>query len=261
MTEVNIFFKKLLAKRNSLSSLESQVLEYILQYPNKVIEKNIEEFANEIFVSTATVSRTCKKLGFKGYQQLKYALSQYTIARGKEEQEHSSSRKSNLDRHLSRFKKEINDTLLKINQDKISQVAKLLEKSNFVEFFGVGASYPSCIDAARKLTFAGKISSARNDWDELRAVAKSLTEKDLAIFISHSGETLHLIEYASILNERKVPFILLAGVDDSYLESMAKVTIAAYSESYYYDEIDMSSRFTINLLMDLILFQYLDALQ
>lgn len=36
VAEVNIFFKKLIAKRKDLSKLESQVLEYILKYPNKV---------------------------------------------------------------------------------------------------------------------------------------------------------------------------------------------------------------------------------
>lgn len=61
MAEINIFFKKLIAKRKDLSNLELQVLDYILKYPNKVSELNIDEFSEKIFVSTATVSRTCKK--------------------------------------------------------------------------------------------------------------------------------------------------------------------------------------------------------
>lgn len=139
----------------------------------------------------------------------------------------------------------------------IARAVDLLNNSNLVELFGVGISFSFCSDAARKLTFGGKISSARNDWDELRAVANNLKPTDLAILFSHSGETLHLMEYANILKERQVPFILLAGTQNSYLETLADLTLIAYSESFYYDDIDMSSRFTINLLMDLIIFEYI----
>ncbi|MER2173141.1 MAG: MurR/RpiR family transcriptional regulator [Carnobacterium sp.] len=255
MAEVNIFFKKLIAKRKDLSKLESQVLEYILKYPNKVAELTIDEFANEIYISTATVSRTCKKLGFKGYQQLKYALDQYNLT--KEDFHQGDKKNADIAEHITRFQKETEKTLAEVNPSQITRAVELLTNSNLVEFFGVGVSFPFCSDAARKLTFAGKISSARNDWDELRAVANNMKSNDLAILLSHSGETLHLMEYANILKQKQVPFILLAGTQNSYLETLADFTITAYSESFYYKDIDMSSRFSISLLMDLIIFEYI----
>lgn len=257
MSEVNLFFKKLLVKRKELSTLESQVLEYMLKYPNKVSELKIDEFANAIYVSTATVSRTCKKLGFKGYQQLKYALDQYKGSIATEEQDHEEKQIGEIGGHISRFQKEMERTMTELNTANIKKVVELLNMSQMVEFFGVGASFPFCSDAARKLTFAGKIASARSDWDELRVVASHLKPTDIAILISHSGETLHLIEYATILKERQVPFILLTGTRGSHLESLADLTLIAYSESHYYGEIDMTSRFTVNLLMDLIIIEYI----
>lgn len=105
LADINIFFKKLIAKRKDLSNLESQVLEYILKYPNKVAELNIDEFSEGIFVSTATVSRTCKKLGFKGYQQLKYSLDQYNLI--KEEFYQENQRNADIAEHITRFQKEL----------------------------------------------------------------------------------------------------------------------------------------------------------
>lgn len=255
MVETNLFFKKLLAKRKELSTLETQVLEYMLKYPDKVSELNIDEFANTIYVSTATVSRTCKKLGFKGYQQLKYALDQYKGA--KEEPRHEEKLIGEIAGHVNRFKKEMKQTVSALNTASVLKAVDLIKASQLVEFFGVGASFPCCSEAARKLTFAGKISSARNDWDELRAVASNLRPSDIAIIISHSGETLHLIEYATILNQRHVPLIVLTGTQGSQLEKFADLTLTAYSENHYYDEIDMSSRFTIDLLMDLVVIEYI----
>ena len=258
MAEVTLFFKKLLAKRKDLSTLESQVLEYMLKYPDRVSEKTIDEFASEIFVSTATVSRTCKKLGFKGYQQLKYALDQYKGTREEiKERQTDDLPSSEIEEHIQRFKKEMNQAMDGLDHKNIFKVVDWLKKSQLVEFFGVGASFPFGSDAARKLTFAGKISSARTDWDELRAVANSMRPTDVAVFLSHSGETLHLIEYAAILKERQVPVVLISGTKGSHLESVADLTLTAYSKSYYCDDIDMSSRFTMNLLIDLIIFEYI----
>lgn len=257
MAEVTLFFKKLLAKRKDLSTLESQVLEYMLKYPNKVSEKTIDEFANEIFVSTATVSRTCKKLGFKGYQQLKYALDQYTGTKEEVTKQQDSQSSEEIDSHIVRFQKEMKRAMMDVDAAGILSVVETIKNSQLVEFFSVGASFPFGSDAARKLTFAGKISSARSDWDELRAVAHNMNPTDVAIILSHSGETLHLIEYAAMLKERHVPVILISGTKGSYLESIADLTLTAYSKSFYCETIDMSSRFTMNLLIDLIIFEYI----
>lgn len=257
MAEVTLFFKKLLAKRKDLSTLESQVLEYMLKYPNKVSEKTIDEFASEIFVSTATVSRTCKKLGFKGYQQLKYALDQYTGTKEEANEQQGNHSSEEIDGHIVRFQKEMNRAMTDVDATGILSVVDWIKKSQLVEFFSVGASFPFGSDAARKLTFAGKIASARNDWDELRAVASAMKPTDVAIILSHSGETLHLIEYAAILKEHHVPIILISGTKGSHIESIADLTLTAYSKSYYCEDIDMSSRFTMNLLIDLMIFEYI----
>lgn len=71
-----------------------------------------------------------------------------------------------------------------MDTSQIARVAELLTNSNLVEFFGVVVSFPFCSDAARKLTFSGRISSARNDRDELRAVANNMKLTNLAILFS-----------------------------------------------------------------------------
>ena len=62
---------KLQKKKSTLSNLENQVLEYILANPLEVSESTIEQLADKLFISTATISRTAKHLGFKGFQELK----------------------------------------------------------------------------------------------------------------------------------------------------------------------------------------------
>ena len=55
-----------------LTIQEKYLVDYILDNPDDILQKNINELAQLSYTSTATVSRLCKKLGFKGYKDFKY---------------------------------------------------------------------------------------------------------------------------------------------------------------------------------------------
>ncbi|WP_413518250.1 MurR/RpiR family transcriptional regulator [Carnobacterium maltaromaticum] len=251
------FYKRLLQKRETLSLLEKQVLEYILSHPEKIIQMNLSQVSKETFVSTATISRTCKQLGYAGFQELKYTLSQY-VKTEKQQLPLSFSSITGIEEMAKRIRVEVDQTLSHLNKENLSKGADYLIKSNRVEFFGVGASLPSCLDAARKLTFSGRIANAREDWDELRAVAHSLTPDDVAILVSYSGETIHIIEFATILKERNVPIIGIIGTDNSQLEQLASLTYQAKITNCYYGDVDMSSRIPLNLVLEFLIIHYLN---
>ena len=251
------FYKRLLQKRETLSLLEKQVLEYILSHPEKIIQMNLSQVSKETFVSTDTISRNCKKLGYAGFQELKYTLSQY-VKTEKQQLPLSFSSITGIEEMAERIRVEVDQTLSHLNKENLSKGADYLIKSNRVEFFGVGASLPSCLDAARKLTFSGRIANAREDWDELRAVAHSLTPDDVAILVSYSGETIHIIEFATILKERNVPIIGIIGTDNSQLEQLASLTYQAKITNCYYGDVDMSSRIPLNLVLEFLIIHYLN---
>ena len=61
---------------NSLSSSELESFKYINCHKKEVIDMSIQDLAKAVFVSTATISRLCKKLDFEGFSDLKYFLKQ-----------------------------------------------------------------------------------------------------------------------------------------------------------------------------------------
>ena len=59
----------------SLTSAEEKVVAWILDNPAKPLDFSIGELAAASGVSEATVVRTCQRLGFKGYPELKLAIA------------------------------------------------------------------------------------------------------------------------------------------------------------------------------------------
>ncbi|WP_206912059.1 hypothetical protein IGL98_000310 [Enterococcus sp. DIV0840] len=251
---MSVFLKKLQKHQDKLSRLEQQVLAYIIENPEEITQSRIDEVAKKIYVSTATISRTSKALGYTGFQELKYTLIHHL----EEEQRPIYQPSANFTQLAERVQNEISQTLQLVNQKHLDTGANLLANSQRVEFFGVGSSYSCCFEAARKLTFAGRIASAREDWDELRIVAKHLTASDVAIFVSYSGETNLPLEYVSILKEKNVPIIAIIGSKNSPLEELATLVFHVKVTNGYYGDIDMSSRIPMHLVLELLILHYID---
>lgn len=252
---MQVFLKRLSQHRERLSQLEMEVLEYILHHHEIVVNMNLNELAKKLFVSTATISRTCQQLGFRGFQDLKYSLIKEVT---KEQQNTVLTQSGMLSKHIDRVKQEIDNTFNYIEEAKIIEAAKYIHESKHVEFFGVGNSLPPCVDASRKLMFSGKISNAREDWDELRSVANSLDKDDLAILVSYSGETIYTLEYASLLKKRNVKTISITGQHNNRLQQEVDLSFQAHVINRYYGVLDMSSRFPLSIILDFIILTYLE---
>ena len=58
----------------SLSKNELKILQYVYGHSSETCEMSIHEFSRVISYSPATVLRFCRKLGFSGFAEFKYAL-------------------------------------------------------------------------------------------------------------------------------------------------------------------------------------------
>ena len=68
-------------KMNTLENLTNQekaVVDYIIANPKALLEMSVNELANASYTSASTITRLCKKLGTKGYADMKFIyVSEY----------------------------------------------------------------------------------------------------------------------------------------------------------------------------------------
>jgi DNA-binding MurR/RpiR family transcriptional regulator len=240
--------------RQHLSPLEQRVLDYIFEHPERVIDCKVDELAKTLYVSTATISRTCQALGFRGFQELKYALQQ---AIQREPTAGAEPESFPLQKHVDRFRRDFEMTIRQLDYGKIRRVAAIMHESPRIEFFGVGNSLFPCLEAAKKLTFAGKWCNARTDWDDLEMTAQSMTEDDLAFLVSYSGETQSILHFAQILKRNRVKLVTLTGPHPNRLERMADIVLKGHITDCYDGQLDLCSRFPFSLLLDLVIIEYI----
>ena len=119
-------------KAKGLNNSELSVYNFILQHRDKVATMTIRELSTSINLSTTTIIRFAKKMGFDSYNDLKYALSR-------------SEDKENKHRHyfpidipaIQFLQTSVQDEALK---KQLSEIADLIVQAKQVIFLGVGTS-------------------------------------------------------------------------------------------------------------------------
>lgn len=250
-------FKNQLSKRSTeLSELEYKTLTFFLDNLPKIADLSIDDIAQKLFVSTATITRTTKKLGFDGYREFKFVVSQNINS-----DSFSIDAEKTQDKELD-YKNTLHQTIENlfenIDHDKIVAAARLIHQSNSIEVISMGSSTSNGNDLSYKLLTLNKKSYARVDWDELDIISRNLNKDDLAIIISLSGETEGIIHYGKNLMRNNTPVLSIIGTTNSTLEKITKNTILAPTKPNYIGAIDMSSRVPITIIIDYILETYTD---
>ena len=68
-------FLDVISKENiTLNNTEKRIVEYILEKSHSFSNIKITDMANDLYLSSNTIIRLCKKLGYSGFSELKYNI-------------------------------------------------------------------------------------------------------------------------------------------------------------------------------------------
>lgn len=250
---MDFFEKRFKFNESNMSELERLVWNYIKDSKDTVIYQSIEEVSKNLHVSTATISRAIKRLGFAGFSELKFVLRRHY-------QDGTSERIDFDDLDSQMYKgilvEEIRETFESLSDRDVLRAVTMIKEAPRIEIFAVGGSFGTGLDFSKKLFGLGKVVNARYDWDDLRIAARLLGNTGIAIIISMSGETEQLIEYAETLRENGSKILSIVGSKDSTIESLSNITLRAKSYFYSFASADLSSRIGMVSVLDYLLSRY-----
>lgn len=244
------FINNLEKKAQDFTTLEKEVIKFIKSDPNVVNNITLTQFADLIFVSSATISRTLKKLGFEGFSEFKYRLNE-VLSNGSQEKINNENGNAN---YFLELVDNIQETLTSIGQDSTNQFVEQIQTKQSIAVIGVGASTSIAQDLSRRLFMLGYNASSRSDWDELEWQSKRLTSNDLAIIVSLSGETKQLVSYVKEMKKKDVFIVLIVAMSDTTIEQFADLSIKGKSKIIYYQGSDVSFRSPLTAIIDYLIY-------
>lgn len=194
------------ASMDSFFDTEKKIGDYIVRNPKKVVDMTVGELAKECCVSEASVSRFCKRIELKGFHHLKISLARELVD-AKDDGEISGhisveDMEGSLRGILSNKMEELRQTVAMIDREELKKILDVINNADAVLMTAVGNTIPVAMDGAYKLNQIGIRAMSTPIWETELGYSYNLTDKDVVVAISNSGESTGVIQILEAAKSR-----------------------------------------------------------
>jgi DNA-binding MurR/RpiR family transcriptional regulator len=244
---------------HSLTPSEKKVAAYILSNPKEMIDLSIAQLAQRSGASQAAIVRLCKSMDIKGYQDLKIKVAgdlqlqqQSASGNGYQEIRPGESVQNIIQYVASNNVQSILDTVKILDPDKITQAVEAMVKAKRIFFYGMGASSLIALDAQQKFLRINRNAFAFADPHVQLTSTVTLSEGDVAVGISYSGETRQIISALKSAKNHGATTISITKFGHNALSSYADYALFISSTEHEIRSGAMASRISQFSVIDML---------
>jgi DNA-binding MurR/RpiR family transcriptional regulator len=238
-----------------------RVAEQVLSDPSGAARATIVELAERSHTSPATITRFCRALGFEGYADLRLAIAGETgrAARsagwaediGREIQP-SDPMERVLAQLMAADTRAMRDTATMLDLAEVERAADAIAAADRVDIYGASGS--ALVGAEMQFSLH-RIGVAAWSWPDIHnglASAALLRAGDVALGISHTGQTRETIEMLAEAGSHGATTIALTGFPRSPLSELADIVLLTASQATTYRPDALSARHPQLVVLDLL---------
>ena len=212
----------------SLSPSECKVADYILANTSGFLYQSVNHVARQCHVGESTVIRFCRSAGFTGFQEMKYILAgEVTLTEDYPEMDDPVHQ--DLPELVRRLSEEtimgIKDTLQLLDLNQLDRAIAAILKARRVEFYGVGGSGITALEAQSKFMRIGITAIAYTDANMQSMSAVTLGSEDVVVGISLTGAMGSLIGSIKLARDSKATIVGITSVPGSPLTEVSDIVL------------------------------------
>ena len=239
-----------------LTAAERRTADYVLKNRDRSQYLSIGELAEESGVAEATVSRFCRRLGYKGYNAFKLAIANAGApkpAAASDKLIRDSDDPIELARKLYAVESEaMLQTLSLLRPAELDKAVTILRNARKVLCMGQGGSMILASEAAHLFSVCeGKYVPVSDSHMQIIASA-TLTEADAVLFFSYSGATKDMMETLTVVREQGAKTILITRFPRSPGAALADVVLQCGSNESPLEHGSVPARIAQLFLLDIL---------
>ncbi|TGA98430.1 MurR/RpiR family transcriptional regulator [Sporolactobacillus shoreae] len=212
------------------SKSEKKIVDLIINDPDFVINATISQLANRSNISEASVSRFCKRAGLNGFHHLKVLLAQSSFINTDSQNNVSlDSEDKTLDKLMNDKKDEIQATLEGFDKAMMEKIIQVIKDARLIQIMAEGNTFPVALDACFKFNQIGRLAFTATSWEVAMGQTLNLTDSDLVIVISNSGESRQLIQLIEVAKKNNVTIIALTNNHSSPIATLSDFNVVTAS--------------------------------
>jgi RpiR family carbohydrate utilization transcriptional regulator len=218
--------------RPRLAEAERRLATYILRHPRLVLDSSITLVADRARVSEATVVRLCRRIGCRGYQDLRIRLAADLVVPPRQlyqDIEATDDGPAVKQKVFALSARALEETLDVLDDAALERAAAAVAAARRVDFYGVGASGIVALDAQQKFLRIGIETQAFIDPHLQAASAALLRRGDVAVGISDSGSTRDTVHALGVARAAGAVTVAITRYGPSPIDKVAQICLHTLS--------------------------------
>ena len=214
----------------NLTRMEARVVELMLQGQDFSESTPLRALAEAAGVSDAMVVKIAKKLGFAGFKEMRDLVGRYNqlpIGGLYSEISPGDAPETILSKIFRTAIQALEETLAIINVEAFDRAASILAGAHNRDFYGLGGSAQIARDVAHKFLRIGVRCNVFDDTHMMLMSAALLGSEDVAIAISHSGQTNAIIDAITLARRSGARTIVVTSYANAPLAREADIVLSA----------------------------------
>ena len=240
---------------DSFFDSEKKIANCIMERKREVVDMTVAELAQASGASDASVSRFCRRCGFKGFHQLKMTLARELSEESQASVGNDISRRDigqSLQNILANKTEEIRQTVAMMDPENLDRILDIIQKARMVQLVAVGNTIPVALDAAFKFNQLGIPAATGTILETQTAYAFNLGKKDVIIAISNSGVSRSLIRILEGASGNGVTVISITNNPESPVAKLSDYHITTATREKLLREDFLFSRVPATMVIEIL---------
>lgn len=241
----------------ALSPVQIRVATEVLRDPAAVSSSTIGELAARCGTSLPSVTRFCLALGLSGYAELRLALAAES-GRSSPSWERGAGAEVGPDDTLGEIlqalitadARALEDTVAELDVAALGEAVRAISDARRIDLYAVGGSACVAEDLRLRLHRIGRGASSWSDVHNALTSAALLGAGDVAVGISHSGETIEVLEPLQRAARQGARTVAITNYPRSSLARVADLVLTTAARDVTFRTGGLSGRHAQMLVLD-----------
>lgn len=255
MDEVKSVIGVICSSYDSFFDSEKKIADCIMERKREVVDMTVAELARASGASDASVSRFCRRCGFKGFHQLKMTLARELADGTQAPVTNDISRDDiaqSLQNILANKTEEIKQTVAMMEPEQLDQIMTLLQHARTVQVAAVGNTIPVALDAAFKFNQLGILTTTGTILETQTALSFNLGKEDVILAISNSGVSKRLCTLLAGARENGVKVVSITNNPESPVGRLSDYHITTATREKLLREDFLFSRISATMVVEIL---------
>ena len=216
----------------SLSRHELNVLKYVYEHTESVLDLSIRELSERVSYSPATVLRFCKKLGYSGFAEFKYALRAARRESGGQEAAPSTRPARSSDLMIDLLNSNIQTTAGLIQEEQLLRTFRFFDSPMPIYIWSPGGITDTTGEYLERLLLStGRQSVYRIESARLFSHLINTVGKDsLMVLISTSGTFGNTIRIGKLAQMKGLPILSITPYTSNEIADLSTVSFRFFTD-------------------------------